>query len=159
MKLNSNSILGFLNGIEGWADPDAKESTPRPGLKVITIKKGNWTYMDQYAGGEPFQGLEIVWLKKVPVWSMSYRGFWNEGSDYKIMLKFVKKALQKPPKNAPWRGPKRFTIKDIPDWGYTNKWQGTIKEFNGLEKILFRGKVKGWTVYQGGIVNKKHINL
>ena len=119
MSFTVKNLLRFLNSIEGWADRDAKESAPRPGLKTIVINKGDWTYVDQYVGGEPFQGLEIVWFKKLPVWSMSYRGFWNP-KNYKEMLSFVKKALQSPPKSAPWRGPKAFSAKEMPGWKYVN---------------------------------------
>ncbi len=154
MKVDSESVLNFLNSIEGWADKDAKETTPRPSLKTIEITKGDWKYVDQYVGGEPFQGLEIVWFKGTPVWSMSYRGFWDEKEgDYKKMLDFAKLALQNPPENAPWRGPKEFSSDESPGWSYKNDWKGTIKEFNGLEKINFREKEIGWTKYQGGLVN------
>ncbi len=75
------------------------------------------------------------------------------------MLKFVKGALNNPPLNAPWRGPKLFTAKDMPKWRYENSWKGGIKEFNGLEKIFQNKKQVGWTVYQGGLVNRKHTNI
>ncbi len=158
MQFTVKNLLNFLNSIEGWADENAKESTPRPGLKTIVIRKGNWIYVDQYVGGEPFQGLEIVWFKKLPVWSMSYRGFWNP-KDYKTMLCFVRKALKNHPKNAPWRGPKTFSSKGISGWNYANNWHGNIREFRGLEKIFFKQKEVGWTLYQGGLVNKKHLSI
>ena len=158
MKFKPAELLNFLNSIEGWADKNIEESGPRHGLKAIVIKKNGWTYSDQYVGGEPFQGLEVVWLGRLPVWSMSYRGFWNE-DNYNAMLEFVKGALKNPPENAPWRGPKRYSVKEMPDWLYANKWRGTIKEFEGRETISHKGKRVGYTIYQGGLVNRKQVNL
>jgi hypothetical protein len=158
MKNLEPKLLKFLNSTEGWADENIREFTPKPGLKTSITRKGVWTYSDQYVGGEPFQGFEIVWLRRIPVWSMSYRGLWN-GKDYKEMLRFAKKALRAHSWSAPWRGPKRFSTKDMPNWSYTNKWHGTIREFRGTEKIFFKRKEVGWTIYHGGVVNRKHLNL
>ncbi len=77
MAFTVKDLLKFLNSIGGWADENAEKSILRPHLKTIEIKRGRWTYVDQYVGGEPFQGLEIVWFDGLPVWSMSYRGYWN----------------------------------------------------------------------------------
>jgi len=157
-ELDLEKLLELLNSIEGWADPNAEEETPKPGLKTITIKKGDWAYIDQYAGGEPFQGFEIVWFKDVPVWSMSYRGHWTS-LDYTDMLKFVKKALECPPYDFPCRGPREWRTKEMPGWKYMNFWNGNIKGFEGLEEIKFKRKRVGWTIYQGGLVNLEHLNL
>jgi hypothetical protein len=157
-ELDLEKLLEFLNSIEGWADPNANEETPKPGLKTMTIKKGDWTYVDQYVGGEPFQGIEIAWFDDVPVWSMSYRGHWAPSDDYKAMLTFVKNALERPPYDFPSRGPKEWKTKEMPGWRYENFWDGNIKEFVGMEKIKFRRKEVGWTSYQGGLVNLEHLN-
>ena len=125
-------------------------------MKEIVINKGRWTYLDHYVGGEPFQGFEVVWLRDTPVWSMSYRGYWQAKENYKEMLSFAKKALNVPPTDAPWRGPKLFVTREMPEWRYTNRWKGDITEFSGLEKIHYRRKEIGWTAYQGGLVNRRH---
>ena len=148
-------IIDFLNSIEGWADEAAVESEPMPGLHFITIKKGDFTYTDQYGGGEPFQGLEIVWKNNHLVWMMSYRGEYKGKVDYKIFLSFLKAALRSSPKYMPIRGPKKFSEMKLPGWGYNNKWNGNMSGFKGKEEISFKNSKVYSAEYYGGLVDIK----
>ncbi len=139
---------------ESYAYENAKEANPFPKLKLIKHESGNWRYVDQYVGGEPFQGLEIVWFKDVPVWAMTYRGDYKGKQDYKLFLQFLKAALRAMPQDAPYRGPKEFESADFPSWKYENKWSGRVKEFKGKEKILFNNKKVYETKYQGGLIGE-----
>ena len=142
-----------------YANEKVEETNPFPKLKLIKFEDWAWRYVDQYVGGEPFQGIEIVWYKNVPVWSMTYRGYYAGKGDYELFLKFLKAALRAMPRDAPYRGPKVFDSAEFSGWKYENKWNGKIKEFKGKEKILFNNKKVYEAEYQGGVVNNDFANL
>lgn len=155
MKMLLGQITGFLNTIDGWADETAVESAPRPGLHVITIKKGKFTYMDQYGGGEPFQGLETIWRGKRMVWMMSYRGKYTGKAEYSVFITFLKSALRFPPKTMPVRGPNKFTKEKFPGWSYKNECNGSIGEFKGKEEIRLNGIKVYSAEYSGGLIDTR----
>ncbi len=146
-------ITAFLNSIEGWADESAVESEPMPGLHTITIKKGKFTYLDQYGGGEPFQGLETVWIDNHLEWMMSYRGDYNGKAPYADFGGFLKASLRAAPKSMPVRGPKNFVNQKFPGWKYDNEWKGDISEFKGKEKITFKDSKVYYAEYYGGSID------
>lgn len=153
MGKKAKEIAEFLNSIEGWADENAVESEPMPGLHVITIKKGDFTYLDQYGGGEPFQGLETVWKNGHTEWMMSYRGNYVGKEPYRTFGSFLKAALRSAPNSMPVRGPKRFAQAKFPGWKYSNGWKGTIEEFKGRETLTFKGAKVYYADYYGGLID------
>ncbi len=159
--VSEKQIADFLFSAlsESWAKEDVVETNPFPKLKLIKSESGDWRYVDQYVGGEPFQGFEVVWFKDVPIWSMTYRGRYKGREDYKLFLKFLKTALMQMPKDAPYRGPSIFESAEFAGWKYENKWNGKIKEFNGKEKISVNNKIVYQARYQGGIVNNDFANI
>ncbi len=159
--VNEKEIARFLfEAVQNsWANSNVTEANPFPKLKLIKHESGDWRYVDQYVGGEPFQGFEVVWYKDVPVWAMTYRGYYKGKQDYKLFSQFLKAALRVMPKDAPYRGPKEFESAEFSGWKYENKWKGKIKEFKGEEKIHFNSKIIYKTKYQGGTVNNDFTNL
>lgn len=144
---------------DSWANPNIIEERPFPGLKLIKSKKDELWYIDQYVGGEPFQGFEVIWHKELPVWSMCYRGLYSGKEPYEKFIAFLKAALRDGPEKMPVRGPKEFKSEEFPYWKYKNEWKGKIEEFEGRELIFFKGKEVYWTEYQGGRVNSNFNNL
>jgi len=41
---------------------------------TLTFKSGDWKYHDNYFGGEPYGGREVVFFKGDPVYIMTYYG-------------------------------------------------------------------------------------
>ena len=144
---------------ESWANPNFKVENPFPKLKLIKFAVGDWLYVDQFVGGEPFQGFEIVFNKGRPVWSMTYRGAYSGKEDYELFENFLRAALRAMPKDAPYRGPNIFESAEFVGWKYANTWKGKIKEFKGKEKIFFNNKNVYEAEYQGGVVNNDFANL
>jgi hypothetical protein len=132
-----------------------KEVAPeRPGFKELKYAEGDYCYRDSYAGFFFAPGQEIVRLKSMPIWSMSYSGgmLSKHHGDTALAEKtfdFLKKALTKIPANKPFRGPSRFKTGDFE---YVNRVKGDITDFIGQEKILFKGKEIFMQNYIGGVI-------
>jgi len=45
---------------------------------TIVYEKDNWKYHDNYFGGEPYGGREVVFYDNKPVWMMVYYGWVEE---------------------------------------------------------------------------------
>ncbi|MCX6774697.1 MAG: DUF5680 domain-containing protein [DPANN group archaeon] len=131
---------------ESWAG-NAQE-TRWWGIKSVEpfiAKAGSVTlcYIDNYAdsGGNKFQGFEVVsrldngWQ---PVWAMSYKGqYLGADKEKEAVNDVLKQSLKAVPVDAPFRGPR---IHKSGEYTYTNSYGGDIKEFHGVEEIVFRGK-------------------
>ena len=62
------------------------------------------------------------------------------------------KALLKVEEVRPFRGPSSFVIDD---WEYSNRGEGTIVDFSGIEIIFFKGKQVFKQNFFGGLVLPK----
>ena len=122
------------------------------GSTTIVFTEGSWRMQDNFLGGEPYGGREVVWYKNSPAWIMVYYG--RVGKDYgkqrEKIYRFLQHALRHPPDMMPLRGPKSYTDDPL---HYQNFWRGTIEQFQGSKKIYF-GKKKVYDAhFLGGLVN------
>lgn len=72
--------------------------------------------------------------------------------DHNSVYEFLKKALTKPPEEAPYRGPAELIEGD---WEYKNKWEGKLERYAGEEVILLSGKEVYSAWYAGGLVDQR----
>lgn len=135
---------------KGYASGDSKKME-KDGSKTITFSKGKYTYHDNYFGGEPYGGREIISIDGKPFWMMVYYGRVING-DVKKIYPFLQKALKTIPAWAPFRGDLEFEEGDL---RYSNiPHQNFIYNFFGEEKI-FQGKEMIYEMkYQGGLVDQ-----
>lgn len=139
------NIAGYSSGDDsGWK----KE---KDGSTTILHEKGVWKSRDNFFGGEPYGGSEVVFYKDKAVWMMVYWGDAEKGVDSKAVYKFLQKSLREMPKNAPFRGPKEYKTGE---WRYENSWEGNTEKFKGEEKIFKGGKEVYWAGYIGGLVDQ-----
>ena len=118
--------------------------------KELNYKEGNLNYRDRYFGFNPFSGEEIVWKNDKAIWSMNYYGLITASIiPVKEVYGFLKKTLQKVNKDNPFRGPEYFKEGDIE---YSNKTEGNIKKFIGVETISYKGKKIYHLHYHGGTI-------
>jgi hypothetical protein len=138
---------GYGGGEEKVREKEADNST------TIRYQKGDWKMVDNYVGGEPYAGMTKIFFEGKVVWSMVYYGKVNNKIDgFEEVYKFLMKSLLKMPADYPYRGPREFVDGD---WKYVNEWKGEVEEFNGEEKIYFKGEDVFWTKYVGGAVDVK----
>ena len=142
----------------------AKKSTYASGdvsKKVIELDKsttlifedGDFKYHDNYFGGEPYGGREVVFFKGEPVYIMVYYGLVNEDfANFHRIYKILQKALSLIPENKPYRGPKEY---NEGDYKYTNNFIGKVDNFSGKETISYKGKEVYQAKYIGGLVDQR----
>jgi hypothetical protein len=119
----------------------------------LTYTDGDYTYHDNFFGGEPYGGREVVFYQNKPIYIMIYYGKFDESvKDLPSMYKILQKALSQIPKEFPYRGPE---ILKADEFKYTNKWQGRIDDFSGTEKIFENDKQIYQAQYIGGLVDQR----
>ena len=129
----------------------AKKIAENDNSTTLIFEDGDLKYHDNYFGGEPFGGREVVFLQNVPIYIMVYYGLVDEStSDFKAVYKFLQKALLMIPENRPFRGPDKYTENDLT---YTNSYTGEIGNFFGEEIISHAGKEIYKARYSGGFVD------
>lgn len=154
--MNIEKLLQFLIycGKEGYAtlsDDSMRKETDES--TSIILERGAWKFHDNYFGGEPYGGREVVFFENKPVWMMVYYGQVNdEVTDLKPVYTFLRKALSHIPDEAPFRGPREFTEGD---WKYENNWTGDVTSFSGEEAIYTSETKIYFAKYVGGLVNLK----
>jgi hypothetical protein len=111
---------------------------------------GEWSFHDNWFGGEPFGGREVVFKNNKPYWMMVYYG--SDSMKAEKTIDTLRKALRELPEELPARGPKEL-VDD--DYRYTNTWEGTIDQFKGHEEISYKGERVYFADYSGGLVDQK----
>jgi len=121
---------------------------------TMIFEDGDWKYHDNYFGGEPYGGREVVFFQNQPVYMMVYYGWVIEGvSDVQAVYKTLQGALTLIPEDKPFRGPKKFSQDGAE---YTNVFTGEIDNFFGEEVIkLENGKEIYKAKYVGGLVDQR----
>ncbi|MCK9417046.1 MAG: DUF5680 domain-containing protein [Candidatus Dojkabacteria bacterium] len=122
------------------------------GSTSVTYSKGGWEYHDNYFGGEPYGGREVVFFKKRPVWMMVYYGWITEGVDPDRVYPILGKALCNSSVEKPYRGPDEF-IED--ESIYANDMEGDVENFRGEERIYDGEELLYIARYMGGLVDRE----
>lgn len=120
---------------------------------TLIFEDGDFKYHDNYFGGEPYGGREVVFFKGEPIYMMVYYGLVNdEISDFRGVYGILQKALSLIPETSPYRGPKEYAEGD---YGYINNFIGEINDFSGEEIIRYKGKEIYKAKYMGGLVDQR----
>ncbi|HOF79306.1 MAG TPA: DUF5680 domain-containing protein [Candidatus Dojkabacteria bacterium] len=119
---------------------------------TIVYEKDDWKYHDNYFGGEPFGGREVVFYKDKPVWMMVYYGavVVNEIVPDELYT-VLTKALRSSSVDMPYRGPKELVDGEF---RYVNELQGEVDNFSGEEKIYKGNTILYVAKYIGGLLDK-----
>ena len=119
------------------------------GSHTIEYARGGWTFQDNYFGGEPFGGSEVIFQNGKAVWMMVYYGGVKTDENEEVIIGFLRKALLSPNPDLPVRGPKEFKEGEF---AYINSHQGGIERFSGQEVILKKDQEVYSTQYIGGMI-------
>jgi hypothetical protein len=120
---------------------------------TLIFEDSDLKYHDNYFGGEPFGGREVVFLQSQPVYIMTYYGLVDESvKDLETVYRILQKALLLIPKDCPFRGPKKYIEGDMI---YKNNYTGEIDNFFGEETISYKEKEIYKARYIGGFIDIK----
>jgi hypothetical protein len=120
---------------------------------TLTFFEGDFKYHDNYFGGEPYGGREVVFFKNRPVFMMVYYGLVDESvSDFGEVYSVLQGALSLIPENHPFRGPDEYVKGESV---YRNVYEGEIDKFQGVETITVGDKEVYKATYFGGFVDKR----
>src|ERR1035437_8802374 len=119
------------------------------GSTTIKYENGDYRYHDNYFGGEPYGGREVVFLNNKAIWMMVYYGLVHKGTVAKEIYPFLIESLANTTSEKPYRGPDSF---ERGEFKYENILSGTIENFSGTEKIFKDGVCVYEANYIGGTV-------
>lgn len=118
---------------------------------TIQFQSGNFRMHDNFFGGEPWGGREIIFYKDEPVWIMVMYGKVDSSvEDFEEVYEFLQRALLKQPEEIPLRGPKMFKEEKFV---YKNKIKGNLENFFGEEIIYSKNKPVYIGNFFGGLVD------
>ncbi|OHA57710.1 MAG: hypothetical protein A2114_02415 [Candidatus Vogelbacteria bacterium GWA1_51_14] len=140
----------------GYAAGESKNWIKEPdGSTTIDYEFGFWRYHDNFFGGEPYGGREVVFYEGKAVWMMVYYGWVEVGQDASLIYRFLREALLKQnDENLPLRGPKSYTNLDFVyrcDWSKGSTlccFSGHEQIFNREFGLLYRAH------FEGGLVDR-----
>lgn len=153
--LDTNALLSFIVD----AHKATNKSTPKhlmkdhDGSTTLIFQKGNWRLHDNYFGGEPFGGREIVFLDDKPVWIMVYYGQVHiQTIEIDKVYTFLRKALALVSPDNPFRGPHVFGESN---YIYNNLSEGSIENFSGGEIVYQNNEEIYRAAYMGGLIQQR----
>ena len=152
-EFNENALKSFILQASRATYASGDESIKQKqsdGSTTIDYKSGAYRYHDNYFGGEPYGGREVVFLNDKPLWMMAYYGFVHEGAN-KEVYGFLMESLSNTILEMPYRGPALY---EKGEWKYENKLAGNVENFSGTEKIFRNGVCVYEASYIGGLVDK-----
>ncbi|MBT5502667.1 hypothetical protein HN858_03405 [Candidatus Falkowbacteria bacterium] len=153
---NKNELCKFLVKAKKstYAASDSAEKTINEDKSTTLIfESGDWKYHDNYFGGEPYGGREVVFFKGEPIYIMVYYGLVDESvSDHNKVYGILMNALKLIPKDKPYRGPEKY---DEDVLSYSNSFTGEVDNFSGEEIITENGKEIYQAKYIGGFVDQR----
>ncbi len=140
---------GYAGGEDKKWIKEADSST------TIAYEDGDWKFNDNFFGGEPYGGREVIFKEGKPEWMMVYYGLISDKDlDKNKVYGFLRSALKLAPAEMPLRGPDLFVQEiDGQKWVYENKVGGKMENFSGKETISIDGREIFYTDYFGGLVD------
>jgi hypothetical protein len=139
-------IASYANGKEFEKVPE------RPDFKELTFADGDWFYRDSFTGWFKSRGMEVVRYHNLPVWASLYGGGMLDPEPQLTheCFNFLKQALSVNNKGFDsFRGP---VYMQLGDWEYHYRQNGGLKEFSGIEKIVFEKRAVFNQRINGGLI-------
>jgi uncharacterized protein DUF5680 len=153
--MNQDRLREFLVEANraGYASDQTTISNDPDGSHTIVFESDGWRFEDNFFGGEPYGGCEVIAVGGRVEWMMLYYG-WVSGTDLTTdaVYKFLRTALMRVPPEKPYRGPDSFVDGDLE---YRNRVDGDVANFDGVETILDRGSEIYRARYFGGLLDQR----
>lgn len=132
-----------------YAGDSQKSESLLPSSVQYDYESGDFSYRDvYYIGNGRFPGLETVYFKSAPVWSMSYFGDFSKMTEEQVD-KMLRKAL-----SENWQKTRLYhTVeKDYDDFVYRCDGSGSIDMVEGSEGITVDDETVFYFYYAGGFL-------
>lgn len=137
----------------GYPNEKVEVANEKNGSYTITYKEGPWFFHDNFFGGEPFAGKDVIFYNDKAVWIMLYYGWVHDTQmTPDEVYRFLRKALAQFPKDYPYRGPNMFEADGLV---YKNKHDGEMDNFFGEETIWQENEEIYMTRYFGGWIDRR----
>lgn len=154
--LDDNTLKKLLRecNAKGYADPNSKYVDNGKDGKILHVTIDNFTYEDEYYGGEPYSGNETIWENGKVIFRCVYWGKVGGGINFSDMYEFLREALSKGPHGElVHRGPSEYVGGNVK---YTNSIEGNITEFRQTERMYLNDKEVYVAYFIGGRVNTQN---
>jgi hypothetical protein len=115
----------------------------------LLFGQDDWQYHDNFFGGDPFAGREVVHRADRPVWCMVYYGACATGLDANDVFRWLREALRMGGTGT-LRGPDSH---EGAGWVYGCRTDGDIERFTGTERITVSGELVYRADFAGGWVD------
>ena len=151
--MNKEELEQFLLKVrtKTYAAGTSKSKPSLPGSVQYDYNEYDYSYRDiYYLGNGIFPGIETVFYKDKPVWSMSYYGNFS-GMTEEQADTMLRKALM-----DTWETTRIYNRveKNYGDFRYICDGQGTIDELTGTEEIYVGEKKVYFFYYAGGFIGE-----
>lgn len=143
-------ILKASRATYASGDNSIKEKE-RDSSTTIRFEDNEYSFHDNYFGGEPYGGREVVFLHGKAIWMMVYYGFVDPSVDAKEVYPFLMAGLSHSTVEVPYRGPEVY---EEGNFRYENKLIGDVAKFSGTEKIYKNDVCIYEASYAGGLVDQ-----
>ena len=151
--VDKNKLKDLLRdfNVKGYVDPNSKYIDNGKNGKVLNLTIDNYTYEDEFYGGEPYSGNETIWENGMDIFRCVYWGKVVPGINFSDIYDFLRKALSKGyDGDLVHRGPMEYIEGDLK---YTNSIEGNIEDFRQIEKIFIGDKEVYIGYFIGGRVS------
>jgi len=119
------------------------------GSKQHEYSEGDYLYRDiYYMGNGLFDGVESVYFKEKPIWSMTYFGDYSKMSENRSDETLRQALIDLWDKTRIYN----HVEKDYDDYKYICNGSGTIDKMKGHELILINNEEVHFFDYQGGFI-------
>ncbi len=130
-----------------------RAESSRRGSHDLIYGRGEFAYRDSYFGGSDFQGQEVVWHGRNPLWAMSYSGYILDGEriDAGRAGATIKAALSAMYDEGRFLGGFEWSG---PHGTYRDTSTGDADRFSGREAIWVAGSEVYVLDYFGGLIRE-----
>lgn len=149
--MNKNELEKFIlvARTKTYAGAINKAIATLPGSRQYEYCEGDYSYRDiYYMGNGLFPGIEVVYFKEKPVWSMTYFGDFSKMTEERADQTLRQALIDL------WDETRinNYVEKDYGDYKYICDGSGTIDQLKGRESILIDDREVYFFDFQGGFI-------
>ncbi|MDZ4231647.1 MAG: DUF5680 domain-containing protein [Candidatus Pacearchaeota archaeon] len=153
MDVDREALLSFVlkARTKMYAAAGGKVESVFPGMDQLEYREGEFLDRDLYNNGKGvFMGLETVYLKERPIWSVSYYGDYRGMTEREVDRILRNALIENQETTRLWRSVR--WEHDGYAYTCTPDFEGSIENMAGLEEITKEGTRIYHFLYAGGLL-------